>query len=600
MSDNSLLRRQVTTITLLVAVVTILVVCFNLCNLAGSLTSQIGASVDAVAYQTEKAVIPMLRKSENDELHGSLAPQNNAQIGGFLPHYPAIQGISITDSKHQPILPGSSFASLTLPDFQVFRTETSALQFRDLLSVSNPMFRYNQNVSVNGESLGEISLDISLASARVAVIQSLWSNLFIALGGILTTLFLANFSTRQITAPLSIIASSIEQIEQNHSLSPAKRSDRDKSNYMEMVADRIQQIGKHIAGDRTELLEARGRLDQILSNLQEHVLLVNFEGRVMLASPGVADLLGAKGPPKDQILEDFVGFDHPLVILVRLALASGESTSRATLPEMNDRRSKPLAVTVQLIVDRGETAGAFISLHDRETVAKLESQLDYSERLADLARITSGIAHEVKNPLNAMVIHLELLREKLERSGPQTVSALPQVEILTSEIRRLDRVVQTFLNFTKAPRLQLRPLDVNQVLKETLALAEAEAQAHYATVEPSFSPDLPRIAGDADLLKQAFLNIIINGFQAMEDEGILRVQTTAGIDRIKISITDHGKGIDQSSRERIFQLYYSTKPEGNGIGLAQAYRAIQLHNGRIAFTSQPGVGTTFEITIPAA
>src|SRR6266436_9562693 len=161
MADNSLLRRQVTTITILVAVVTILIVCFNLCNLAGSLTSQIGSSVDAAAIQTEKAVIPMLRKSENSELHSSSAPLNNIQIAGFLPHYPAIQGISITDSNHQPILPGSSFASLALPDFQVFRTESSALQFRDLLSVSNPMFRYNQIVLVNGENLGGISLDVS-------------------------------------------------------------------------------------------------------------------------------------------------------------------------------------------------------------------------------------------------------------------------------------------------------------------------------------------------------------------------------------------------------------------------------------------------------
>jgi signal transduction histidine kinase len=240
-----------------------------------------------------------------------------------------------------------------------------------------------------------------------------------------------------------------------------------------------------------------------------------------------------------------------------------------------------------------------ISLHDRETVAKLELQLNYSERLADLARITSGIAHEVKNPLNAMVIHLELLREKLERVAPESRDALPQLEILTSEIQRLDRVVQTFLDFTKPPRMQLRPLDVNQLLEETLALAEPEAQSRAADVERSFSPGLPSIAGDADLLKQAFLNVIINGLQAMSQGGTLRVATSNASDRyVEISITDHGIGIDPAESERVFQLYYSTKPDGNGIGLAQAYRAIQLHDGRISFASEPGIGTTFDIRIP--
>ena len=600
MADNSLLRRQVTTITILVALVTFLVSGFNLCALVSSLTSSNGAVVDSLLIQVERSMARSLIEADAQVHPDSRTLSGFTESSTSLLHEPLVKSIQIIDADQRVAASYGSVDSINRPDFQTFRNEFSLLQLKDILWNAEAVFRYRQPVEYNGASVGAVLFDVSLASTRASVLRSLWSNLLIAALAIVTSLLLANFTTRQITAPLSIIASSIEQIEQSHALRPTIRTDREKSNYMEMVADRIQQIGKHLAGDRSELQEARGRLDQILSNLQERVLLVNSEGRVMLASPGVGDLLGAKGPPKDRILEDFVGFDHPLVILVRLALASGESTSRATLPGMNDRRSKSLAVTVQLIVDRGETAGAFISLHDRETVAKLESQLDYSERLADLARITSGIAHEVKNPLNAMVIHLELLREKLERHGLQGVSALPQVEILTSEIKRLDRVVQTFLNFTKAPRLQLRPLDVNQVLKETLALADAEAQAHSATVERLFTPDLPRIAGDADLLKQAFLNIIINGFQAMEDGGLLYVQTAVGGNRIKISIIDHGKGIDHSSRDRIFQLYYSTKPQGNGIGLAQAYRAIQLHNGRIAFTSRPDVGTTFEITIPTA
>jgi signal transduction histidine kinase len=244
--------------------------------------------------------------------------------------------------------------------------------------------------------------------------------------------------------------------------------------------------------------------------------------------------------------------------------------------------------------------GTLVSLHDRETVARLESQLDYSERLVDFARITSGIAHEVKNPLNAMVIHLELLRSKLQKISPAADDARPQLDILTSEIQRLDRVVQTFLDFTRPPRIHLRPLDVNQVLEETIALAAPEAEARGSTVWRSFEADLPKIAGDADILKQAFLNIFINGFQAMEKGGRLLVSTLSdGAQGVLISITDHGTGIEEVARERIFHLYYTTKPGGNGIGLAQAFRAVQLHNGQITFQSQPGQGTTFNIKLKA-
>jgi nitrogen-specific signal transduction histidine kinase len=134
----------------------------------------------------------------------------------------------------------------------------------------------------------------------------------------------------------------------------------------------------------------------------------------MLASPGVDALLNSEQPMEGRTLAEIVGEEHPLVLLAGNVLASSEASSRITLPSTNGNATRPVIASVQPIKDRGEVVGALVSLQDRETVAKLESQLDYSERLVDFARITSGIAHEVKNPLNAMVIHLELLRSKLQ------------------------------------------------------------------------------------------------------------------------------------------------------------------------------------------
>jgi signal transduction histidine kinase len=603
MVGSSLLRRQIFVITLLVTSLAIALVAFNVSHLVSSLVSRTGTLADSIALQTANAIETAIVSSPEQ------APYDAIRDSPFTRQYSttALSGdgtviaLTVRDSSNSAVFSAPATSGFPLASFDSLRSKSSLMKTVDVLSARTPVYRYSRQVFYRNALLGYVDLDLSLERARQEIFQTLLINLLIVLASIAAALFIAVVSARLISTPLRAITSSIEQLEQHHYQLPDAGSAGAKSNYIDLVAGRIEQIGRQIAGDRTELREARGRLNQILTNLRERVLLVNADGEIMLASPGVEELLGARGPAEGRMLEDFAGSDHPLVILVRLAIASGESPSHATLPGMNDDRSKPLASTVQLIFERGAVAGALVSLHDRETVAKLESQLDYSERLADFARITSGIAHEVKNPLNAMVIHIELLKEKLERLGPGTSHALPQLEILTSEIQRLDRVVQTFLNFTKPPRMQLRPLDVNQVLEETLALAEAEAQAHSASVKRLFASGLPRVAGDADLLKQAFLNIIINGFQAMEQGGRLEVQTSDADSRaVRISIRDHGPGIDPEARDRIFQLYYSTRSLGNGIGLAQAYRAIQLHNGRISFETAVGAGTTFHITIPAA
>jgi signal transduction histidine kinase len=155
------------------------------------------------------------------------------------------------------------------------------------------------------------------------------------------------------------------------------------------------------------------------------------------------------------------------------------------------------------------------------------------------------------------------------------------------------------LSFARPPRVEFSPLDLNRLLEETLALAAPEAEARGVLFERRFAAELPKISGDGDLLKQAFLNIIINGIQAMNEGGRLRVATELDEERsILVSITDQGAGIAAEARPRIFHLYFTTKREGHGIGLAQAFRAVQLHHGQISFDSEKGQGTTFYIRFP--
>lgn len=600
---SALLQRQIALITLLVGTVALVLVSINILRLTRVLIERARMQSETVALQVANGVEAALIEEPNVPPKTAI---NDSQMTRPFAEAIVKRGVPITSlivesEAGEPLLQVPKDAGTqTLPPFDALSKSSSLSQFKQLYLSDKMTYEYARALEYRGQRFGRVRLGVSLDLMRSEITQSLIINLLIALAAIAAATFMAISSARLVIAPLRAITTSIEQIARGGAHVAENTEAKTQDANIESVANRIEQIGKQIAGDRSELREARGRLQQILTSLQERLLLVSTDGRVMLASPGVEKMLGVAENAEGRPLREVVGAQHPLVGLTERALSERETIARVMLQTSNGRpATTPLVASVQPISDRGETVGALVLLHDRETVAKLESQLDYSQRLVDFARITSGIAHEVKNPLNAIVIHLELLRSKLERYAPASDEVRPQLDILTDELQRLERVVQTFLDFTRPPRIQMRPLDVNQILEETLALAAPEAETRGASIQRAFATDLPRIAGDADMLKQAFFNIIINGFQAMDGGGELRVTTARSGERhVLISITDHGRGIEPDARERIFQLYYTTKPGGHGIGLAQAFRAVQLHNGHITFESETGAGTTFHLRLP--
>ncbi len=226
--------------------------------------------------------------------------------------------------------------------------------------------------------------------------------------------------------------------------------------------------------------------------------------------------------------------------------------------------------------------------------------LELSRRVASLGRLTAGVAHEVKNPLNAMTIHLELLKEKLS-NGAGPVASAEHVDIIASEIRRLDDVVQGFLKFARPEELTLHATSPAELTSDVLKMIEPEAAAVRVTLHNTCSPDVPAIEADASILRQALVNLAKNAIQAMPNGGRLDVSCAATRDgRVEIRVADTGVGISPENLARIFDLYYTTKPTGTGIGLSLVYRTIQLHNGDIDVESTPGVGTTFIIKMPQA
>jgi signal transduction histidine kinase len=444
----------------------------------------------------------------------------------------------------------------------------------------------------------ELHVGVSTSGLLTELNRPLLTNLIIGLVSIVFAAIVAITSANLLLRPLEAISTSIDHIRLGTKPAAMGEVRLPRDEMVTGVATRLRQLGERLAGERSELEIMRGRLRQVISHLEERLLMVNREGRVILASPDAEQVLGISSVDWTALpISETLGRTHPMVQIVDRAFAERRSFARTSLhvPTLDGLRQ--VLVSVQYIEDSGEPVGALVTIRDYESFQRFESQWDLSKKLADLGRITSGIAHEVKNPLNAMVIHLEILRSKLESGANPT----PQMDILDSEIKRLDRVVQTFLNFTRPVDVHLAPVDVNTIVSEVVALASTEAVDRGVMINKQLCVEPLVVKADSDLLKQALLNVIINGCQAMPEGGPLKIATAKGSDGMaKISITDRGVGIPEEARERIFNLYYTTKKGGTGIGLAQAFRAIQLHNGSIGFGSSVGVGTTFEINLPPA
>jgi signal transduction histidine kinase len=232
--------------------------------------------------------------------------------------------------------------------------------------------------------------------------------------------------------------------------------------------------------------------------------------------------------------------------------------------------------------------------------ARREQLLALSQRVAALGRLTAGVAHEVKNPLNAMTIHLELVRQKLDEGAPpEAIRA--HLEVIGTEIARLDEVIQGFLKFARPEDLQLAPVALDPLVGEVLKMVRPEAEAAGVALRHTADPGLPPVEADAGMLRQALFNLAVNAVQAMPDGGRLDIHCgPAREGRVEVRVADTGRGIPPEQLARIFDLYYTTKPRGSGIGLSMVYRAIQLHQGEITVESVPGDGTTFTIVLPAA
>lgn len=375
---------------------------------------------------------------------------------------------------------------------------------------------------------------------------------------------------------------------------------------LSVMASKVSLLGQRLRGAQYEAADLRGNIDHLLQDLEDAVFIFNREQHLVFASGAVEKFLGRN---RDDLAGQALPSVFPPATTLGLLIAQASQTGRTfrnrRVPLGTPGENLSGLAVVLLSVDVleslsgtiGPGSGLLVRLRDPEAQRKIGRELQTADRLTAISRISGGVAHEVKNPLNAILLHVELARAKLGR-GVNDVT--PEMDIISREILRLDRVVKTFLDFTRPVELNLRNVPVKQLMGEIVELAKPQAEASKIQVEVQGEGEEAEVRVDRDLIKQAILNVVVNAMQAMPDGGSLRLECAVNEDTAELRVGDTGPGIPPELREKIFSLYFTTRKEGSGIGLAMTFRIVQLHDGTIDFTSEPGKGTTFLIRLPIA
>ncbi|HLG99185.1 MAG TPA: ATP-binding protein [Bryobacteraceae bacterium] len=451
----------------------------------------------------------------------------------------------------------------------------------------------SRTLGVNNQTFFQIVVAIKSDFVRHDVEPAL-NNLALAFGAsLLIAIFLGFVVPNIVLDPLGRMSRTIDSILSGQA-APELTARQWEAREFAAVQSKLSVLGEQFRGAKQDALELRSNVEQLLQRLEEAVLLFDNSGRLLLAGAPAERLLGAT--QADMIgrkLEDL----FPLSSALGSAIAAAVQNRHTVRDQMVaiQRDSGPpqkLLVSVQVLQRRpGEDQiGTLVEVRDVESRRQLERHLDLSSRLAALSRLTSGVAHEIKNPLNAMAVQLELLKSKL-------TEAQPEVEVIGREIKRLDNVVKTFLNFNRPIEVAAKILDLGQLVSQIVDLVAPEAAVKGIRIEADLKPGI-QITGDSDLLQQAILNVINNGLEAMPRGGTLSVRILRDGADCQLQISDSGCGIAPEYRDRIFNLYFTTKEKGSGIGLATTFRVVQLHGGTIDFASEPGKGTTFRLRFP--
>ena len=485
--------------------------------------------------------------------------------------------------------------------------QLSVIYSRDgqTLEVRQPML-------LGDEAFGSIRIGVSTVLVRRELDSSLRPTINIAVIFLAIAIVVSGVLAQLLLRPINVLRSGLTRLGKGEF---GVTLDLPQDDEFGELGSFFNTISQQLSADRSLLAGQKANLQSAVEHLEDAVALFNPQGELLFSNPAMQPRLRADATGR--ALAGLLAEGDPYRTLVEETLAMRVSRGPVQLGV------DVLLMTHAIAATDGQLLGVLLVSRNLSYLSRMQSTLAYSRKLVALGRLTAGIAHEVKNPLNAMMIHLELLRTKIRQSmvrepvpvgaGATAAAGLAQasaadvagagalqhVGVIESEIRRLDEVVQGFLKFARPEDLRLQPVKLRTIVDEVLPVVESEASAHGVRIEVSVSAALPAVNGDSTMLRQVFLNLCINACQAMPQGGTLRLSAAvASRDQVEVTFEDTGTGIPADHLSKIFDLYFTTKDHGTGIGLSMVYRIVQLHDGEIEVQSTPGHGTTFRVLLP--
>jgi PAS domain S-box-containing protein len=516
---------------------------------------------------------------------------------------PSIYEVSITDKDGTVLI--STDESLT-GKFLARRTPLSQMTQRGSLHqvkvLAGPpkIYELDFPFTKGGQPFGEVRVAVSSGLLLADILPSVKKLATIVFLALVISTGLAAVVSGATLAPLRGISDQLDRISAGEFdlPGPEMKGFVAGSDELGQVSRKITQVGQQLRGVHEIFSTMRENMNSVMAGMEDGLLLFTREARAVMVSPAAEKFLGAPaGTFLGRRVNEIFPEGHPLYQV--LQVQGDEFSEIAAETDLQTIEGpKRVGVSVQMIQENGERMGALMTLRDLDSIESINTQLQVSERLAAVGRITAGVAHEVKNPLNSMRLWLENLKESLpaEMDG----NAMQAVQVLDKEIDRLDAVVKRFLDFTRPMEVRLESTQLAELLREVIEVAQPQLRKAKVDVAQLLPIDVPAVYVDRALLKQAVLNLVLNAVEAMPGGGQLHLVLSRRGEMAEISVGDTGKGIPPENKQRIFQLFFTTRPGGSGIGLASTFRIVQLLNGSIDFTSEVGRGTTFRIELPLA
>ena len=606
------MRRRTQIVLAITFMVTALVCAFSYIYISQLLRQRVTTAYDSAAQLTSN--LSYLAANASPDLSSTRVDTSNPEairravtyylgtdryLNDFLDSvvgsWPIIYDAAIVGADGKAILhTNADFIGKPVPDRPDFQLVRDADFRRQLRLVYNPpnVYDVRMPLQLDGVPFGSIRVGVSTVFLKHELTPRLQHALLFSSTAILLSLILAAGLSHIALGPLERISRSLDSVTAGDTEAVAEEAGHDEYG---LVTLKIAHLGRQMR-DAKEIFSAlKDNVDQIMANLQDGLMLFTRDSHVVLVSASVERFLGR--PRRELLGHTAKEIFSPESSLGALVLDAFQRRGVVVQRELESPNGKRVQVALDFIQEGGAQIGALLTMRDAESVRRIEDEIEMSRRLSASGRLTRGVAHEVKNPINAIVLHLQLLQGKLHQVDPDTRR---HMEIIGNEIHRLDRVVQILVDFTRPRDLHLEETDLCRLLEDVASLAAPDAGLHGVTITRELPAEPLNVKVDTDFMKQAILNVVLNGVQAMPNGGTLAISARREEDVVVTEIHDQGGGIPHEIQDKIFELYFTTKKGGTGIGMAQTYQILQWHYGTVDFESLEGQGTTFRLRLPPA